>query len=462
MSSPLHAIEKAVERQLEDHGLTDRRRPVVVAVSGGVDSVAAAHAIHALGYRVVLAHVHHGLRGPEADGDAHLVEGMAREWGCPVHVVEIGEDLTAASAGESMQDRARRLRYAGLEHVARAVGSEVIVTGHHRDDQAETVLMQLLRGTGPEGLAGMPAVRFLSTGSSVRLVRPLLSQSRERIRAYAERVGLSWREDSSNESDAYLRNAVRRRVLPLLDDVAGGQSADRIARAADLLRRYVDSDIDSVTEALLRGACRPIPGGGVLLSGRVMEPLPAVWKGRLVLGALEGHLPSAARTRATVDRALELLLRQTGRSVPVEGGSIWRERDGLALVPERSLPQPALLTRASPVEWDGLVFRLDPVGTVDVGEGRDAVMLDADRIPPSLTIRPWAAGDRVSPRGMSGTRKVKDLLVDAHVAAHARSRAAVVATGVDVVWVVGVRADRRFLADADTKSGLRLSASFDG
>lgn len=458
MSSPLSAIEKAVERQLEDHGVTDRKRPVVVAVSGGVDSVVVAHAVHALGYRVVLAHVHHGLRGTEADGDAQLVEEMAEEWDCPVHVVEIGDELTAPSTGESMQDRARRLRYAGLEHVAREVGSEVIVTGHHRDDQAETVLMQLLRGTGPEGLAGMPAVRFLSTGSPIRLVRPLLSQSRDRIRAYAEAAGLSWREDTSNESDAYLRNAVRRRVLPLLDDVAGGESADRIARAADLLRRYLDSDLDSITEALLRGACRPLPGGGVLLSDRVLEPLNPVWKGRLVLGALESHLPSATRSRATVERALELLLRQTGRSVPLDGGAMWRERDGLALVPERSVPQPVVLAPATPVEWDGMVFRLDPIDTAEVEEGRDAVILDADRLPSSLTIRSWAAGDRISPRGMSGSRKVKDLLVDARVAAHARSRAAVVATGVDVVWVVGVRADRRFLAGADTVTRLRLSA----
>lgn len=459
MSVSLDAIEQVVEQQLEDHGLTDRRRPVVVAISGGVDSVVVAHAVHALGYRVVLAHVHHGLRGAEADRDAQLVEDLAREWGCPVHILEIGDELTAASEGESMQDRARRLRYAGLEHVAREVGSEVIITGHHRDDQAETVLLQLLRGTGPEGLAGMPAVRFLSSGSAVRLLRPLLSQSRDRIRAYAEASGLPWREDSSNDSDAYLRNAVRRRVLPLLDDLAGGESADRIARAADLLRRYLDSELESVTEALLRGACRPLPAGGVLLRDRVLEPLPDVWKGRLILSALARHLPSATRSRATVDRALELLLRQTGRSVPVDGGAMWRERDGIALVPERPLPQPVALSATAPVEWDGMVFRLDPVSGGGIGETREAIVLDADRVPQSLTIRPWAAGDRVSPRGMSGSRKVKDLLVDARVAAHARSRAAVVAAGVDVIWVVGIRADSRFLATDETVTRMRLSAS---
>jgi tRNA(Ile)-lysidine synthase len=462
MSSRLRSIEETVQRQLDDHGLTDRKRPVVVAVSGGIDSVVVAHAVHALGYRVVLAHVHHGLRGKDADRDAQLVEEMAREWNCPVHVVEIGDDLNEPSSGESMQDRARRLRYAGLEHVAREVGSEVIITGHHRDDQAETVLLQLLRGTGPDGLAGMPAVRFLSTDSPVRLLRPLLSQSRDRIRAYAETAGLAWREDRSNESDVYLRNAVRRRVLPLLDDVAGGESADRIARAAELLRQYLDSDLDALTEALLRGACRPLPGGGVLIEERVLEPLPEVWKGRLILSALEQHLPAATRSRATVDRALELLLRQTGRSVPLEGGAMWRERGGLALVPERPLPPPASLAVAAPVEWDGTLFRLDPVSGPYTEDGPGGVILDADRLPPALTIRAWSAGDRLQPRGMSGSRKVKDLLVDARVAAHSRARSPVVATGVDVVWVVGIRADRRFVADSGTANRVRLSASHSG
>lgn len=440
------SIEATAGEILERAGCAVSGPPVVVAVSGGLDSVVAAHVVRALGYPVLLAHVHHGLRGAPADGDAAFVEALGRRWDSPARVIHLGSALVEDESGSSMQERARELRYAGLERVATDAGASVVVTGHHRDDQAETVLLQLLRGSGPDGLAAMPEMRAMRPGGRVRLVRPLLGASRSSLEAYARRHGLAWREDESNAASDYLRNALRHRVLPALDEAVGGDAASGLARSAAWMRAYVDSDLDGLTEALFRTGTTPLTAGGLLLRDAALVPLPDVWRGRLVLRCLERVFPRAARSRTTVGRVLELLDRQTGRRLPVPGGAVWRERNGLAFAERTPVPEPAPLAAGSTVAWGGRLFHRSDGPIPAMPESAGSVVLDGERLPDGLTVRTWQPGDRLVPAGMHGSRKVKDLLTDARMPAHGRAHAAVVATGAQVVWLVGVRADGRYLA----------------
>lgn len=229
--SKLLAFEKA-------EGLFQTGDRVLAAVSGGPDSVCLAHFLMTLGRRkgfsAALAHVHHGLRGAEADRDARFVGKLGREWGLPVSVVPVPVRAAARSRGAGIEEAARKLRYEALAKEARRLRCNKVATGHHLDDQAETVLLHLLRSSRLEALAGIAPKRPLS--GKVSLVRPLLPLRRDEVLAYLEIHRLSYRSDSSNRDTHFTRNWVRREVLPLLES-RNPSIRERLAAFADQARR---------------------------------------------------------------------------------------------------------------------------------------------------------------------------------------------------------------------------------
>lgn len=209
---------------------------VLVACSGGADSVALAHLVARAARRlslgaVALAHLDHGLR-PESRDDAAFVAALAARLGVPL---EAERRVVRKRRGESPEAAARRVRYAFLERAARAARADVVVTAHHLDDQAETVLLAILRGTGVRGLAGIPAARPLAEGSRVRLVRPLLPFRRARLREWLTRWNEAWREDGTNDG-GNVRARLRARAMPVLAECAGRDPAPLLARLADNAR----------------------------------------------------------------------------------------------------------------------------------------------------------------------------------------------------------------------------------
>lgn len=204
-------------------GLLRRGDSVIAAVSGGPDSVCLAHHLARLaplrGLRVVLWHAHHGLRGKAADRDAAFVAALARRLGLPCELARLPVAALARRERRSLEDAARRLRYRALGEAARRLRCGKAATGHQLDDQAETVLLHLLRGTKAKGLGGIPPrrrLRELGPRARVELIRPLLPLSRAEVLAYLRAYGLGYRRDATNRSERFTRNWVRRRVLPLL------------------------------------------------------------------------------------------------------------------------------------------------------------------------------------------------------------------------------------------------------
>ena len=221
---------------------------VLVGVSGGMDSIVLLHALHALGYPLQAAHVNYGLRGQDSDGDEALVRTVCEQWGIPLEVLNAGEP---APVGASVQDWARQLRYSFFEDVAQHAGIAYVAVAHHQDDQAETLLLRLIRGSGVEGLAAMPASRPIRQGSPIQLIRPFLNTPRSALKAYAEANSLAWRTDGSNADLRYATNPappLGEWTTGLVDDdgSVGPQPSIQVDEFGTLTVSYYDASNESL------------------------------------------------------------------------------------------------------------------------------------------------------------------------------------------------------------------------
>ncbi|GIV60213.1 tRNA lysidine(34) synthetase TilS [Rhodocaloribacter litoris] len=461
------SLREQVAAFIARHRLLEPGERVLAGVSGGVDSMTLLDVLHRLGYPVVVAHVNYGLRGAASEADERLVREACARYGVPLHVHRPATRAAARAAGQSLQEAARDLRYAFFDEVAAAEGLTRVAVGHHRDDQAETVLLNLFRGAGLEGLAGMAPARPLRPEGPRRVIRPLLGVPRAAIEAYARAEGLRWREDPSNADPRYRRGRLRAEIMPRLREHFGPAAIDQVARTAEMVRDYLAHAIEPAVSSLFEAAGRATTRGG-RLELDVLHPLPAVWRRRLLLEALARWLPGAPY-RASVAEAVEALIEaQVGRRVVLSGGTVWRERTALFFTRHRekrageTATTPAWLLRkpGDALVFDDGILRAEPLperpGDL-TGTGRFCEIVDADRLTFPLAVRFWHAGDRLRPLGMQGRQKVSDLLTQAKVPPHARARVRVVCSGEEIVWVVGHRLAETVRVRDATRRFLRLS-----
>ncbi|WP_176521882.1 tRNA lysidine(34) synthetase TilS [Longimonas halophila] len=428
--------------------------PVVVGVSGGIDSMVLAHALAAEGARGVIVHVNYGLR-PSADADTALVQDWAARhvpnWPVVVHRPD--------TLSGNTQDAARRVRYAEMHRVARAHGSRTVLVAHHQRDQVETVLLHLLRGTGPRGLAGMPRSRLLQNDPDVRLWRPLLHTPKADIEAYAEAHRVPYRADPTNTRADYTRNRLRHEVLPVLRDIASDAEA-RIDDTARLLRSYVDGHWTPALRERFDAAYTSTPHGGRLDLTAIRDAAP-VMQTALARTLLRRACPEAAHTQAVAEAVADLTDAQVGRRVEAGAATVWRTRTHLEVVAD-----PPTLLDPQPVSLAGPPVQL-PTGTLhcaetDVPEQRtlressNIAYVDAAQWHPPVTVRPWRKGDRLQPLGMTGHKSVSDLLTDAKVPPHRRAEQLVVVDAEHILWVVGHRIHHAVRVTASTNRVVQM------
>lgn len=324
---------RALSEACEALGLRGRR--ILVACSGGVDSTVLFHGLQQLaprlGLELALGHVHHGLRGADADADLEAVRALAAKSGAPVEVewIEPGalREGGSSRARPTLQEAARVLRYAALERQAERFGAAHVATAHHRDDQAETVLLRLLRGCGPEALGGIP-----ERSPDGRIVRPLLGVGRDEIVAYAREAGLSWREDDSNASRVYARNRLRHDWLPGLAGAFNPRLLRAVADLAEAARRDTEWLEPSVEAECTRWATED--GSGALwISAAPWSVLPEALARRMVRRLLQRAGAGRDLTRAHLLRTLRFLRGgRPGTCLELPGGlRLSRESDDFRL-----------------------------------------------------------------------------------------------------------------------------------
>jgi len=461
---PKVSLVNRVVHALREAGVARAQR-LLVAVSGGVDSMVLLEVLASLqdrlGLRLSVAHVHHGLRGRAADRDATFVVAEAARRGLAASVCRL--DPAERPRGESLQVWARAARYACLETTAERERASWIAVAHTQDDQAETMLLHLLRGTGPRGLRGIPRVRR-------RIVRPLLAVSRAEVEAYATERHLAFRTDASNASDVYRRNRIRHHLLPLLAKDYNPRIVESLASLATQLSED-EATLTALANSLLdesaRGAGPTICLGVAALRAAppavtrraFQETFQRVSQGRH--GLTRRHL-EALRGLLARDAVVPLpggfQARRDGRAIRIEptpdahSGSRPGDRRpthaGRAPSPEWQPPtkepdeiplRPGVWTPWPPLDCR---VRVRPVARDTVPSGprdRGRELLRPTLLDAPLLLRSWRPGDRFRPLGMAGQKKLQDFFVDAKVPRRERGRIPLLLTGGRIAWVVGHR-----------------------
>ena len=441
---PRSSLPQRVAEFLRRQRLPGSDDLIVVGVSGGVDSMVLLDVLVRLDVQVLAAHVNYGLRGAESDADEELVRRRCADLNITLESARYETKRLAAEKGASVQEIARDLRYAFFNKVAAAAGARAVAVAHHADDQAETLLLNLFRGTGLEGLAGMPSARSLAPDSPVMLIRPLLTERRADLESYARAHEVPWREDASNGSADYRRTFLRHEVLPRASEIFGGDVADRLVRTAGFVRDYLDASFEPDLRAAFDACSDVLPVGGRLLNQPLLQQ-PSTWRSRIVLEALRRWIPSAPLNATVAERIVDLLDSQVGRRVHVDGGMVWRERDALEFITGEGVddtlePVELPLEKGEyPVPGGTLAIRSVELPCDVPREDAYAELMDANALADTLTVRTWQPGDEIRPLGMKGRKRVSDLLTDERVPSHTRDRVLVLESGEEIVWVIGVR-----------------------
>jgi tRNA(Ile)-lysidine synthase len=467
---------KTVRRTIESNSMFERGDRVLVAVSGGPDSVALLRALVILSsgqqWQLTAAHLNHGLRGKEADDEEAFVLALCKTMGIPCISRSVNiRTIWQTGKGRSLEETGREVRYAFLDEVALTSGAEKIATGHHRDDQAETVLMNLLRGSGLDGLKGIPPVRH------GRIVRPLLDVSRNDILAFLKREGLTFRVDPSNMDPAFLRNRIRNELIPELTARYNPRIVTGLCRMAAIVRQEDAYLQDEAHRILLEWG---IAAGQqeILLNRSEFNDLHIALQGRIIKQLLETAVPGGKAIGSRhIEALLSLLRAPTCRRLALDlpgGIAIERSENRLRLFRVGDRDGGRRITKADPserefsyqVEIPGELYlagidrtiRFALVDKPDPAELKRqpwTAFLDLEEAELPLLIRSFRPGDRMVPLGMAGAKKVKKIFIDAKMPLSMRGQIPLLVDQRSVLWIAGLRFSERVRVTGKTKIVLK-------
>ena len=473
---------KQLAEQIEEHDLFAKDARMVVGVSGGADSMAFLHALVALndeydyGLDLHVAHLNHALRAAESDEDAAFVEAAADSLGLPRTVERRDIPALCQSDKGSVEEVARRERYAFFEKVCLAQKAKTVGVAHHAEDNAETVLHRILRGTGLRGVGGIEPKRAMRRGSDIYVVRPLLSVTRHEIGRFLADEGLAYREDSSNAGMDTTRNRIRNILLPQLETEFNPQVCDALLRLAEQARwavEYIRETVQKSFETLIISRTDQ----ELVLNAVALARKERIVQTELVRAAIAtfevgeqdltfGHLKSVT----------DLIARpESGRQVTLPGGMTARlvysrliismptaePRETIAEQVAVHVPGKTVLPIRR-MEIDCELLRVTEAEVAARLHNRDRFeeWLDLDDVHLPLAVRGRHPGDRFWPLGAPGSKKLSDFLSDTKVDPAERERVAVLCDQLGPIWMIGHRIDERVKLSRITRDVLRIRARF--
>lgn len=423
-------LERRIERYITEKGLFGKQDKLVVALSGGADSVALLRALLSLGYDCMAAHCNFHLRADESDRDEAFVRKLCDILSVPLEVVHFQTSDYAKEKGLSIEMAARELRYEWFENIRQKHGASYIAVAHHKDDNVETFLLNLSRGTGINGLKGiMPKNGWI--------VRPLLEVGRDDILEYLKNIGQDYVTDSTNLEDIYTRNKIRLDIIPLFKQI-NPSFCDSVCETAIRL-----SDVAAIYRQAIHSAMERVMVSSDALSIekllREVSPQAILFEWLSPLGFNSTQIKDIMRSLKSV----------SGKIFYSNSWTLLRDRDRLLLKNKTVDNEEYKLNVRS--------FSLE--SGFEVPKINYIAYIDADKLCGELKLRKWKSGDRFVPFGMKGFKKIRDYLRDRKLSLFEKENVMVVTSGEEIVWVVNERTDNRFRIDSNTKTVVELKVS---
>ncbi|WP_347372706.1 tRNA lysidine(34) synthetase TilS [Aequorivita sp. Q41] len=414
-------------------------KKLLVACSGGVDSVVLTHLLKQTGYEIALAHCNFSLRAKESDGDEMFVIGLAKQMEVPVYAETFNTYKFAEEHKISTQMAARTLRYSWFDEVLKNFGYDYLVTGHHQDDDLETFFINLSRGTGLNGLTGIPK-------KNDNIIRPILNFSREQILRYANNNKLKWREDSSNKKTEYLRNKLRLEVLPKFKETNESllknfqKTQNHLQASHNLIEDYM---------ALVYNLVVVEETDFYIINIPKLKELPHT-------DALLYELLNGFGFTEWEDIS-SLLNAQTGKQVFSKTHQLLKNRDQL-LLSEIKTPNTAeeILVSEAGISTP-ISLKIEPSEGIGETE-KNLIYVALEKLTFPLKLRKWKEGDRFQPFGMKGKKKLSKFFKDEKIPLSEKNKIWILLSNEKIVWILGYRMDDRFKVTDSTKNILKITS----
>ena len=457
-----------VRRTIEQSRLLEKGDRVIVGVSAGVDSMVLLHLLNAFRQEfdlfLIVAHIHHGLRPVESEREAELVQKESVRFGLPFEYGQFNVKEFRESEGFSMQDAARRIRFQFFHNLLKKYGGGKIALGHNADDQVETVLLRLLRGSGLKGLKGMLPIR------EKRVIRPLLEVWKEEIEGFARENSISYLTDSSNLKGDYLRNRLRLKLIPLIEQDYQPGFRRTIIKTSTLLREENDFMEKEAGEAYQKIAYEE--GGEITFKFSAYQSLHKAIQWRVIQKVLErmedglkideGEWSDVNLIYRRLQQAPASLLLELSHGLCLEKryDRVLLRKERLRTIPpfEVELNVPGR-TYIREIEREVVVEEREWDSSKSIDESQNVAFLDYERLHLPLRMRNFRPGDRFQPLGAKGTQKLKDFFIDHKIPKYERPSIPLLISGEMIAWIVGYRIDERVKITSETKRVLRIEVN---
>lgn len=434
-----------IKAYIEKYHMLSPASRVVVGFSGGADSTALVFLLQKLGYSVTAVHIEHGIRGSEALRDAAFTENFCKKYNIEYFVEHLDIPSFAKQHKLSLETAARQERYRVLQEYAKTLRAPLAVA-HNKNDQAETILMHLLRGSGLAGLCGMLPV-------SGNLIRPLLEVSRPEIEAFNKENHLTFIEDSTNYDISFTRNQIRRQLLPLMENI-NPDAVSAITSCAELLTGYkqlIDKQLEQYTKQLIRKNKNNIE--------LIFADVPYMIKLELIkqaLSLLKGNIQDIERVH--LESAAELWNKQSGKKVQLPGGITAQKSYGSILFSFNTDPfsaEFAFFPQKSYPWYNNTV--ISSCFVPETGTHENCEFLDFDALPKSLTLRTRRSGDFLYPLGSNGKCTLKKYFIDKKIPQQKRSQIPLLARDNEILAIIGYTVSSRAAIKNETKNIIKIS-----
>lgn len=456
-------MKEKVLRTIKKYGLIDRGDKVVIGVSGGPDSMALLYLLldikEDILFDIYVAHVNHGIRGKAADKDEEFVKSICEELNLPFYNKKVDMNKYAKEHNMTAEEAGRELRYGFFREVLQKHGEGKIAVAHNKNDQGETLIMRFMRGTGIDGLRGIPYKRG-------DIIRPLLDISREEIEIYVEENNIETRLDKTNLEPIYNRNKIRLELIPYIEENFNPNIIDTLARFS----RLVSIDIDflkGITEEIYEKIVKERGKDSIILDRKDLNLLHRSMKQRIIRAVLEeiqGSLQGF--TEEHINNILKLALEsETGKTINL-----------IHNIVAKTSYENLIIEKKKTLEVKDYVYKLNINGTIYIEEldiylktkvftkekckidfkNRFKKYFDYDMISECLYVRNRRNGDRFNPLGMRGTKKLKDFFIDEKIPKEERDKVPLIVDGEDIVWILGYRISNKYKITEKTKKVIMI------